>query len=69
MAVVYKARDLRLHRAVALKMILAGNFTDPDRRARFRAEADTVARLEHPNIVKIYQAGCPGDGAACGQTL
>jgi serine/threonine protein kinase len=57
MAVVYKARDLRLNRTVALKIILAGNFADADRLARFRAEAVMVARLEHPNVVKIHEVG------------
>jgi serine/threonine-protein kinase len=55
MGVVYKARHLALKRTVALKM-LAG-YPHPAERARFRAEAEAVARLQHPNIVQIYEIG------------
>jgi WD40 repeat protein/tRNA A-37 threonylcarbamoyl transferase component Bud32 len=57
MGVVYQARHNQLHRTVALKMLLGGAFTDRDERARFRAEAEAVARLHHPNIVQIYEIG------------
>jgi serine/threonine-protein kinase len=56
MGIVYKARHLALRRTVALKM-LAPVYPDPAERARFRAEAEAVARLQHPNIVQIYEAG------------
>jgi serine/threonine protein kinase/tetratricopeptide (TPR) repeat protein len=57
MGVVYKARQLRLNRVVALKMILAGDFASDDSVARFLSEAETVARLQHPNVVQIYAIG------------
>ena len=57
MGVVYRATDLRLNRTVALKMVLAGGHADDDARARFRVEAQAVARLQHPNIVQIFEVG------------
>jgi serine/threonine protein kinase len=57
MGVVYKARQPGLNRAVALKMILAAEHAGAERRARFRAEGETVARLSHPNIVQVYEVG------------
>ena len=57
MGVVYKARDVKLKRIVALKMILSGGHAGRDAVDRFRREAEAVARLNHPNIVAIHEVG------------
>ena len=57
MGVVYKARQRGLNRLVALKMIRGGEHARPDHFARFRIEAEAVARFRHPNIVQIYEIG------------
>src|SRR5262249_5840901 len=56
MGIVYKARHPALKRTVALKMLAAGH-PHPAEQARFRAEAEAVARLQHPNIVQIHEIG------------
>src|SRR5262249_31313540 len=57
MGVVYKAEQTGLKRLVALKMILAAEHAGAEQRARFRVEAEAVARLQHPNIVQGYEVG------------
>ncbi len=54
MGEVYRARDTKLDRDVAIKILPAGFATDPERLARFEREAKTLASLNHPNIGGIY---------------
>jgi serine/threonine protein kinase len=57
MGVIYKARQEKPRRFVALKMILAGDYAGADHRARFRTEAEAVAKLQHANIVQVHEVG------------
>ena len=74
MGIVYKARQVGLDRIVALKMIRDGGYANADTLARFGTEAEAIARLQHPNIVQVFEVGahdgrpflamefCPGGG-------
>jgi WD40 repeat protein/serine/threonine protein kinase len=76
MGVVYKARQFKPPRLVALKMVLSGAHASEQELARFVAEAEAVARLQHPNIVQVHEVGehngqpffsmehCPGGSLA-----
>jgi Tol biopolymer transport system component/tRNA A-37 threonylcarbamoyl transferase component Bud32 len=61
MGVVYKARDTRLNRPVAIKILPAESVSDPDRRRRFVLEAKAASALNHPNIVTIHDLDSTGD--------
>ena len=60
MGVVYRARDLRLERDVALKVLHAGALGDDTARKRFRGEALSLSRLNHPNIATIHDFDSEG---------
>lgn len=57
MGEVYRARDTRLGRDVALKILPPDMARDPSRRQRFELEARAVAALNHPNIMALYDVG------------
>src|SRR5262249_47525113 len=57
MGVVYRARQGTLTRRIALKVVLAGSHAGPAQLARARVEAEAVARLQHPNVVQIFEVG------------
>ncbi|MEV0077802.1 ADP-ribosylglycohydrolase family protein [Nocardia neocaledoniensis] len=61
MGAVYAARDRRLPRLTALKLMHRDLFTDREVRARFEREADLVAQLDHPNIITVYDRGLDED--------
>ena len=64
MGAVYRARDVRLDRDVAIKVVRADLLDDAEARARFRREAQIVARLQHPGIVSVFDYGTFPDGSA-----
>jgi serine/threonine protein kinase len=63
MGEVYRARDARLRRDVALKILPAEVSADPSRRARFEQEAHAAAALNHPNILSVYDVGGTDDAS------
>jgi serine/threonine protein kinase/formylglycine-generating enzyme required for sulfatase activity/dienelactone hydrolase len=66
MGVVYRARDERLERDVAIKVLPTGVLHDEATRRRFRTEALALAKLSHPNIATVYDVGVQGGGAGSG---
>jgi len=65
MSVVFRARQTGLNRLVALKIIPGGAYANPTTLARFQLEAQTLAALQHPNIVQVYAAGRHEDNLFC----
>ena len=63
MGVVYRARDTRLGRDVAIKLLPQTFSTDPDRLRRFQHEAEAAAALNHPNIMAVFDIGTTDEGA------
>src|SRR5207247_5192641 len=57
MGIVYRARQLRLNRLVAAKMMPFGSLAGEQFIRRFRTEAEAVAQLQHPNIIGIHEVG------------
>ncbi len=61
MGVVYKARQVRLNRVVALKLLRSNPLTSAELWARFQREAEAIARLQHPHIIQVFDCGAWAD--------
>jgi serine/threonine protein kinase len=66
---LYRARDTKLGRDVALKLLPESFTHDPERVARFRREAQVLASLNHPHIGAIWSRRCPNRFVACNKNL
>jgi eukaryotic-like serine/threonine-protein kinase len=64
MGTVLAALDEKLGREVAVKLIRPEHFNDPERKRRFEREAQTVARIQHPGVIALYDSGEVEDGGA-----
>src|SRR2546428_12984138 len=65
MGEVYRARDTKLERLVALKVLRDALAADPDRLSRFQREAKLLASLNHPNIAQIYGVATSSNATQC----
>ncbi len=65
MGEVYKARDTRLDRTVAIKVLPEHVATDPDLQQRFEREAKTISSLNHPHICTLHDIGTGPGGPGC----
>jgi hypothetical protein len=57
MGVVFQARQIALDRLVALKVLLGGRYASAASRARFKSEVESIARLQHPNLIQVFEIG------------
>src|SRR6058998_1513732 len=69
MGQVYKARDTRLDRTVAIKILPEALGADPQFRDRFDREARTISRLDHPHICALYDVGEQDPSTGSGQAV
>ena len=57
MGVVYEARQERLNRLVAVKVLLGGRYATAKSQERFKAEVDAIGRMQHPNLIQVFDVG------------